>query len=47
MLPAAAVTSCEPPVPHMDELHAQLNASGDFSAFVKGMRSEFRRLVAA
>jgi hypothetical protein len=33
-------------VPRLAELQAALNSSGDFSRFVKAMRSEFRSLVA-
>jgi hypothetical protein len=42
-----AVTSCEPEVPHLAQLEAQLNASGDFSSFVKGVRAEFRKAALA
>lgn len=42
-----AVQSCEPAVPAMAQLLAQLNSGGSFSQFVRCMRREFRAAVGA
>lgn len=39
------VEQCEPAVAVMPELLAALNASNDFSAFVRGMRQQFKAVV--
>ncbi|EFN55565.1 hypothetical protein CHLNCDRAFT_52384 [Chlorella variabilis] len=41
-----AVQSCEPPLPRMAELLAELNAGGSFSRFVRCVRREFQAVVA-
>ena len=39
-----AISGCEPPVPALSELAAQLNASNNFAGFVQLMRVEFKRM---
>lgn len=41
----AAVEACDPPVSAMSQLLQALNSGNDFSAFVRGMRKQFRQLV--
>ena len=38
------VETCQPAVPRLRELLAELNGSNDFSGFVRGMRREFKGL---
>lgn len=40
------VEMCEPAIPNMEELLAQLNTGNDFSRFVRDMRKGFKALVA-
>lgn len=40
-----AVEECDPPLPRLEFLVAELNASNDFSLFVQTMRREFKQLV--
>jgi hypothetical protein len=40
------VLGCDPPVPALADLVAQLNASNNFAAFVQRMRAEFKRAAA-
>ncbi|CAD7700145.1 unnamed protein product [Ostreobium quekettii] len=37
------VDFCEPPVPNMESLLAEVNRSGQFARFVRSMRREFRK----
>jgi hypothetical protein len=39
--PVYRVTRCDPEVPELSSLRARLAATGDFAAFVKGMRRAF------
>ena len=39
------VRNVKPPVPGLDALVAQVNATNDFSAFVRGLRKKFVQLV--
>jgi len=40
------IERCEPTIPAIDALTESLNSSNDFSAFVRGMRREFKLLAA-
>ena len=42
---ACAVVRCEPAIPDVQSLVDALNASNDFSAFVRNMRKKFQQLV--
>lgn len=42
---ARAVERCEPMVPDVGDLIDALNSSNDFSAFVRKMRREFKKLA--
>ena len=40
----STVEDCEPAVPALPKLMEKLNHSNDFSAFVRAMRGEFKKL---
>jgi hypothetical protein len=40
-----AVLECDPQVPGIEELQLMVNATNDFSLFVRSMRRKFKELV--